>query len=103
MKKYLFAAAAALALGGTAHANIVPDQDHAWVLIGLNWVNAVGLHTRSDVARDSGMSTEAETAVPMFQTRAECNATLRGILVQYRGASHAAGGGGYYLCAPLSA
>ena len=101
MKKYLLAAVAALALGGAAHANIIADARDPWILVGLNWANGIGLQGRDDVAQDAGIGEPG--VMPMFNTRRECQSALKGILIRYRGVSHAGGGGGYYLCAPQSA
>jgi hypothetical protein len=103
MKKLLIAAVAAVALAGPAHANIVDDYDHAWVLVGLGFANSVGLYGLPNVASDVGMLTEPQGSMPMYQTRGECLAAERRILAKYKGASHAAGGDGHYLCTPLSA
>lgn len=94
--------AAALALGGAAHANIISDRD-PWILVGLNWGNSVGLEERDDVAADAEMDHEPPGVMPMYATRGECFAAERRILLKYKGVSHAAGGNGYYLCTPLSA
>jgi|SRR5271163_4915398 len=101
MRKYLLAAVAALALGGSAHANIIANARNPWVLIGLNWANGIGLEGRSDVAQDAGIGKPG--VMPMFNTRTECQDALQAILTRYRGVSHAGGGGGYYVCALTSA
>ena len=102
MKKYLLAACAASALGGSAHANMVDARD-PWILVGLGWVNGVGLFARDDVAADASIRGEEAGSMPMFATRDQCLAAELRVLAKYKGVDHASGGFGYHLCTPESA
>lgn len=101
MKNLLCAVLLALALPcGSANANLVSARD-PWVLVGLDFLNGLGLYGREDVASDAGVDNR-RGSMPMFDTRGECLAAQRRVLAKYRNVGHADGGFGYYLCTRLS-
>jgi hypothetical protein len=90
MKKYLLAAAAALALGGSAfaqEANPTPRfEDGTWLLLTLNWGNGSGYYAPNTYT------------LPSFDTQRACQNRLTQELNRHAGVSHANGGDIGLLC-----
>ncbi len=68
-----------------------------WVLLGLT--GGMGAVFMRDTALDTG--TPSDEGLPVYQTKAACEAALRHAIQKYAGLSHAEGNYGMYLCSNL--
>jgi hypothetical protein len=95
MKKYLLAAASALALTSGASA----FEGGNWLLLSLHWENGTG-YVYGD---PFDFAADPHRPIPSFATKGACQVSLRHELERHAGLSHADGGDAAYLCAPVSA
>jgi hypothetical protein len=92
------AALTCILLTGSA-TGALPSETHSWVLLGLD-VN-MGAVTVRDTARDADTTSVYGEGLPVFETRAACQAALRHAVRKYAGRSHAEGNYGSFLCADI--
>jgi hypothetical protein len=69
-----------------------------WVLLGLGASMGQAVFQR-DTAKDADITIPLDGGdVPIFETKAACQAALRRAIKKYEGLSHAQGNYGMYLC-----
>jgi hypothetical protein len=96
------AVAGILASGSVRAAPPSPFPDcfsppHTWVLLGISVFN--GAVTMRDTARDADtVSVCYGEGLPVYSTKAACQAALRHAIQKYSGRSHAEGNYGSFLC-----
>jgi hypothetical protein len=92
------AAVAGILLSGSARA-APPDCNsppHTWVLLGLDV--HMGAVTARDTARDADTVSVCGEGLPVYSSKAACQAALRHAIQKYSGRSHAEGNYGSFLC-----
>ena len=98
MKLLAAAAVAGILASGLARA-APPDcysPPHTWVLLGLDV--HMGAVTMRDTARDADTVSICGEGLPVYSTKAACQAALRHAIQKYSGRSHAEGNYGSFLC-----
>jgi hypothetical protein len=90
---------ASVLVSGSATAADFPTEPHPWVLLGVDVF--MGAVTVRDTAKDSDTVSVYGEGLPVFRTRAECQAAMRRAIRKFSGRSHAEGNFGNFLCADV--
>lgn len=86
------------AFGSSARADCT-NAPHTWVLLGLDVF--MGAVSARDTAKDADTVSVCGEGLPVYQTKAACEAALRHAIQKYSGKSHAEGNYGSYLCTDI--
>lgn len=98
-KRILMVAATAwLLVVGSARGDSRNDP-HPWVLLGLDVHQ--GAVTERDTAEDANTTSIYGEGLPVFQSKADCQAALRRAIQKYAERSHAEGNFGNFLCTDI--
>ena len=96
----LFVAAITAGILASGSARSQPDcypPPRTWVLLGLDV--HMGAVTMRDTARDADTVSVCGEGLPIYSTKAACQAALRHAIQKYSGRSHGEGNYGSFLCA----